>query len=81
VLQEALKRILKQKPHPYEIYNKGYEVIKSHISHVRSGSHILRIFNLCQRGNHQNINLKIPGETTNPLGLSCICFKSNYMLC
>jgi len=24
--------ILKQKSHPYEVYNKTYEVIKSHIS-------------------------------------------------
>jgi len=31
VLQEAMKRILKQKSHPYEEYNKSYKVIKSHI--------------------------------------------------
>jgi len=35
VLQEAVKRILKQKSHPYEVYNKRYKVIKSHIFHVR----------------------------------------------
>jgi len=28
MLQEAMKRILKQKPHAYEIYNKCYKVIK-----------------------------------------------------
>jgi len=26
--QEAMKRILKQKSHPYEVYNKSYKVIK-----------------------------------------------------
>jgi len=36
VLQEAMKRISKQKSHPYEVYNKSYKVIKSHIFHVRS---------------------------------------------
>jgi len=36
VLQEAMKRILKQKSHPYEVYSKSYEVIKSHIFHVWS---------------------------------------------
>jgi len=29
VLQEATKCILKQKSHPYEVYNKSYKVIFS----------------------------------------------------
>jgi len=36
VLQEAMKRILTQKSHPYEVYNKSYKVVKSHIFHVRT---------------------------------------------
>jgi len=48
VLQEAMKRILKQKSHPHDVHNKSYKVIKSHIFHVRSLSHILHIFNLIQ---------------------------------
>jgi len=36
VVQEAMKRILKQKLHPYEVYIKSYKVIKSRICHVRS---------------------------------------------
>jgi len=36
VIQEALTRILKQKLHPYEVYNQSYKVIKSQIFHVRS---------------------------------------------
>jgi len=36
VLQEAMKQILKQNSHPYEVYNKSYNVIKSHIFHVKS---------------------------------------------
>jgi len=36
VVQEAMKRILKQKSHPYEVSIKPYKVIKSHIFHVRS---------------------------------------------
>jgi len=36
VLQEAMKRILKQKSHPYEVYNEIYKVIKSHIFIVKS---------------------------------------------
>jgi len=43
VLQEAMKGILTQKSHPYEVYNKSYNVIKRHIFHVRSESHILHI--------------------------------------
>jgi len=35
-LQEAMKRILKQQSHPYEVYNKRYKVIKSHLFYVRS---------------------------------------------
>jgi len=36
VLQEAIKRMLKQTSHPYEVYNKSYKVIRSRIFHVRS---------------------------------------------
>ena len=36
VFQEAVKQILKQKFHPYDVYNKIYKVIKSPIFHVRS---------------------------------------------
>jgi len=36
VLHEAMKRILKQKLHPCEVYNKIYKVIKTDIFHVRS---------------------------------------------
>jgi len=36
VVQEAMKRMLKQKSHPYEVYIKSYKVIKSQIFHVRS---------------------------------------------
>jgi len=36
VLQEAMKRILKQKSHPYAICHKRYKVIKSNMFHVRS---------------------------------------------
>jgi len=36
VFQEATKRISKQKSHPYEVYNKRYKVIKTHIFNVRS---------------------------------------------
>jgi len=36
VLEENMRRILKQKWHPYEVYNKSYEITKSHIFHVRS---------------------------------------------
>jgi len=31
-----MKRILKQKSHSCEVYNKRYTVMKSHIFHVRS---------------------------------------------
>jgi len=31
-----MKQILKQKWHPYEVYNKSYKVLKSHIFHVKS---------------------------------------------
>jgi len=34
VLQEAKKRILKQNLHTYDVYNKRYDVIKSHILHI-----------------------------------------------
>jgi len=34
VLQEAMKRILKQKSHPYEVYINNYK--SSHVFHVRS---------------------------------------------
>jgi len=43
-----MNRILKHKSHPYEVYNKSYKVIKSHIFNVRSQSHILHIFHLIQ---------------------------------
>jgi len=33
VHQEAMKRNLKQKSHPYEIYNKSYKVIFSMFGH------------------------------------------------
>jgi len=33
VLQEAMKRILKEKSHPYEIYNNSYKVIFSMLGH------------------------------------------------
>ena len=36
VVQEAMKRILKQKAHSYEVYIKSYRVMKSHKFHVRS---------------------------------------------
>jgi len=36
VLQEAMKSILKQKSHPYEVYIKSNKVIKSHLFHVGS---------------------------------------------
>jgi len=36
VLREAMKRILKHKSRPYEVYNKSYKVIKSHLIHVWS---------------------------------------------
>jgi len=36
MVQEAMKRILKHKSRPYEVYIKSYKVIKSHIFHVRS---------------------------------------------
>jgi len=36
VLQEAIKRILEQKFHPYQVYNKSYEVMKSHSFYARS---------------------------------------------
>jgi len=36
VLQETMKQFLKQKSHPYEVYNKRYKVIKGYIFHVRS---------------------------------------------
>jgi len=29
VLQEAMKRLLKQKSHPYDVYNKIYQATKS----------------------------------------------------
>jgi len=35
VLQETMKRILKQKLHPYEVNIKSCRVIKSNIFHVR----------------------------------------------
>jgi len=43
-----MKRISKQKSHPYEVYIRSYKVIKSHIVHAKSQSHILHIFNLIQ---------------------------------
>jgi len=36
VLQEAMKQILEQKSHPWEVHNKSYKVIKSHVFHVTS---------------------------------------------
>jgi len=33
MLQEAMKRILKQKSHPYEVCNKSYKVIFSMLDH------------------------------------------------
>jgi len=36
VFQEGMKRIFKQKSHPYEVYDKRYEVMKSHNIHVSS---------------------------------------------
>ena len=36
VVQEAMKRILKQNLHHYEVYIKSYKVIKCHVFHVRS---------------------------------------------
>jgi len=48
VFPKAMKPILKQKSHPYEVYNESYKVIKSHIFRVRSWTHTLHIFNLIQ---------------------------------
>jgi len=48
VPQEAMKRILKQKSHPYEVYNKRYKVIKSHIFHVGHIMSYFAYFNLIQ---------------------------------
>jgi len=36
VLQEGMKRILQQTSHPFEVYNKRCEVMKSHNIRVRS---------------------------------------------
>jgi len=36
VLRKAMKRILQQTSDLYDVYNKSYKVIKSHICHVRS---------------------------------------------
>jgi len=54
VFQEVIKQILKQKSHPYEVYNKGYKVIKAIFSQLchQVIFRILHIFNLIQWGYH-----------------------------
>jgi len=59
MLQEAMKRISKQKSQPCEVHNKNYN------------NHVLHIFNLIPQGNHLK-KLKMSGEIAISLGPSCI---------